>query len=194
MAAIGTLMSNNIDDCIADSNVPLSTKEMEYELKRVANGESGNEVADGDDSASESANDIVDDECMTDEESEVALINEGINRLNTDDGSLSPSTTGEMDTSISATSDQNDKTGKSRSAKKPVKRFSPFRNNQLNRAHWNSSCKIGSSSSNSSGETSEDGSAPPKKVCDRMNALSFLHLLFTHYRRFLKSLNRGYAY
>jgi hypothetical protein len=193
MAAIGTLMPDNIDDSIADSNVTLSTKGMEHDLKRVANGESENEAADDNDSTSESVVDMVDDECMTDEESEVALLIEGINGVNADDGSLSPSTTGEMDTSISATSDQNDNTGKSHTSKKPVKRFSPFRNNQFNRAHWNSSCKIGSSSSNSSGETSEDGSAPPKKVCDRNNALnsfSFLLQLFTRYLYFLKFFER----
>lgn len=157
-------MSNDIDDCITDSNLLLNAEEIEQEFQGVASGKSEDDVAEENDSPDDSADDIVDDECVTDGESEVAMITEGASRMDTDDGSLSPSTTGGVDTSTSATSDQNDTTGKSRTEKKPVKRFSPFRNSQVNRAFWNSSCKIKSSSSNSSGETSEDSSASSKKV------------------------------
>lgn len=158
-------MSGDTDDCISDLNLMETAVEMEQEFLKVSNGESENDIADDNDSVDDSADDLADDECLTDVESEVAMIDDGLGCLNTDDGSLSPSTTGEVDTSTSGASDRYNITGKSRTTKKPVGRFSPLRSNQLNRRYWNSSCNIGSSSSYSSGATSVDGSAPPKKVC-----------------------------
>lgn len=149
-------MSDDTDDCIVDSKLMLNTEEINESSQTIIDGGIDDDVA----------NDMGDDECATDVESEVAMTNTcdgGGSRTINDDGSLSPSTAGEVDTSCAGTSGRNGTSGKSCTSKKPVKRFSPQRNNESNR-HWNSSCKIKSSSSSSSGETSEEGFAPPKKV------------------------------